>query len=1117
MKENQTMMNSETLFCPRACFRSMARLAVLCLAAVVSLAAHGASPSFFVTVTTSTSPPVNELLLVTVEPFGLSYSVVTVTNSENQTITNGPGDAALDFSPDGALYGAAGDILSIINPSNASASNVVRLSNAATASVAGAALAFGNNGAFYLSDGYSLYSVDDASGLCTLINTFHTNGPKAKLTTPIYGLAVAPNGTLFGGDLDLYTINPANAAATPIGTICAYPWFAQAQALAFGSDGNLYMIGQNFFGEPSLYSVDTNDAVVTLLGALPGQAFGLVNSINPVAPAITGQPVSQTVVPGGTAIFSVTASGAPAPAPSWYFDNAAYPFATNHTLTITNVSATNAGSYFVVLTNSSGAITSDVVTLTVTNNIAATNFTFLATAASGGNYSDVILSLSTNPVSETVLAGGDVPLTCLSFNTNNVLYGGGNILYTIDTNSWSYTTIGTIETSNGTPLTLSSMAFSPQNALYGVAGNSFYSINTGNALATVTAGYPEDVFISAIAFGPNGVLYGGEDDLYMLEATNGALLSKIGTLLPSTTILSDMKVGADGYLYFGNGEDMNLYRLNPLTAAVSKVASFNSVLSGLAFYPAPFDTMPPAITSAVTNPVAALGGTITFSVTATGAGPLTYRWRTGSIILQDGSRISGSATSALTISDLMLSDAGSYTLTVSNVFGSVTLVVANLTVGAGPVITIQPAATTRIDEGKSLDLKVTASGGTTASPLLYQWMQGDTIIPGASSRTLSMTASPSDGLTNLFYTVFVRNSFGVALSAPAQVSILKAKLATNQFFGLAGVYNGLFSEIGGVTEETAGIISGLSVTNTGVFSGLLVLEGLSHHFSGSFNAAGQSSNYIARPAGGLIVQMNFMTNAYPNQIFGSVSSLGWQSDIHLIAKAAAPLPSAAATMILPPPANFAGGYGYAVITNHAGSVSFAGKLADGATFNPTAGISQSNSVALYASLYGNTGILTGWLDFDTGVYGDQVPQGQLTWIRKRGGTAGSLYSSGFTNVVTVQGSTWVEPPAGVSALPVIAGDYNLQIVGGNLANPLSFLVAIGSKNILSNVPAGFSTNSLAGSINPKTGLLTVIFGNGHRKATTTGTGVVLQNSTNAFGAFLGTTNSGSFILQPAEP
>jgi len=55
---------------------------------------------------------------------------------------------------------------------------------------------------------------------------------------------------------------------------------------------------------------------------------------------------------------------------------------------------------------------------------------------------------------------------------------------------------------------------------------------------------------------------------------------------------------------------------------------------------------------------------------------------------------------------------------------------------------------------------------------------------------------------------------------------------------------------------------------------------------------------------------------------------------------------------------------------------------------------------------------------------------------------------------------------------------------------------------------------LTGSINRTNGLLTIKFGNGAGKATTTGKGAVLQNVNSAGGFFLGKTNAGSIFLQP---
>ncbi|HEY3862439.1 MAG TPA: immunoglobulin domain-containing protein [Verrucomicrobiae bacterium] len=1258
-------------------------MVLLLLAAAQLASGHASPPNFFVTTAISTSPAVNVMLLVTNGPFGYV-----------QISTNDPGGSVLDYSPDGTLFGVAGDALAIIDPATANASNAATLASSVSgAPIAAAAMAFDSRGTMYVSDGYIFYTVDPGSGACTPVNSFHTNSPAAKLTTPIYGLAAA-NGTLFGGDLNLYTIDPATATATSIGAICAFPYYAQARDMAVGSDGNLYMIGQDVFGRSALYAVDTNTAQLALVGPLPGQAMGLASSISPAFPAIDTQPASLTVMPGDDATFSVNATGIPEPAPQWYFNNAPLPSAAAFSLAISNVSAANAGSYFVVLANSSGAVTSSVVTLTVTTNIVATNFTFLATTPYNGGSSE-ILSLSTNPVSQTTLAYTGALLNCLAFGTNNVLYGAGDFLYTIDTNTWGVTAIGPIQTAQGGPLlTLSSMAFSRNGSLYGVSGNEFYVIGPTNGAAVLVNAYPQNMAVSAIAFGPTGILYGGQEQLFTLGSTNGGLTSRIGAIIgASFGIGSDMKAGADGYLYFGNGQDLNLFRLNPRTGFATAVASFNSVLAGLAFYPAPFDTTPPAITSLPTNPVATLGGTVTFAATAIGAGPRSYQWSLAGARLQDGSRITGSATSTLTIGNLMASDAGIYTLQVSNLFGVTSKPAANLTLGAGPVITVQPAAATRVIEDNNLALSVTAKGGTAVSPLLYQWMEGGAIIPGATIPKLTLTASPIDGASNLFYTVLIRNSFGVTLSAPAQVTVLRnparpavaitvpapnarttnnlisgtasgdattvvywstninngatnnlgpfelapvngkwsaspallpgtnilfaissnqdgnvsilesrpffyevkaaltlnsaggsgtftgkaaapgdalpadgamlnigegyavttkpaadslfaswtgpanaattptihfvmenglrltADFTTNEFFGMAGVYNGLFPNANAVTEASAGMISGLTLQDNGAYSGVLTLKGVNHSLAGRFNAACQSSNYIRLSVGALAVTMNLQTNTYPNQIFGLVSGPGWQSDIHLNAKAAN-VPSAAETMVLPPPLNVKpgpqqpsfGGYGYAVITNHAGLVSFSGKLADGAVFIPSTPIGQDASVPLYASLYSNTGLLTGWLNFGSG-----APQGQLTWIRPSG-RPGSLYAGGFTNVITVEGSPWVARSPGVPALPpVTQNGYSLQISGGSLPDTLEFLVTVGANNVLGKSPASLSTNSLTGSINPKTGLLTVTFGNGKGKATATGTGVVLQNANAADGSFLGTTNSGLIQIGTVYP
>ncbi|MGP8236222.1 MAG: immunoglobulin domain-containing protein, partial [Limisphaerales bacterium] len=82
-------------------------------------------------------------------------------------------------------------------------------------------------------------------------------------------------------------------------------------------------------------------------------------------PIITAQPASQSTVQGASPIFSVVASGVPAPAYQWLFEGVDLPGATNSTLLLTNVALSQTGPYQVIASNPGGSVTSVVATLTV--------------------------------------------------------------------------------------------------------------------------------------------------------------------------------------------------------------------------------------------------------------------------------------------------------------------------------------------------------------------------------------------------------------------------------------------------------------------------------------------------------------------------------------------------------------------------------------------------------------------------------------------------------------------------------------------------------------------------------------------------------------------------------
>ena len=84
----------------------------------------------------------------------------------------------------------------------------------------------------------------------------------------------------------------------------------------------------------------------------------------------------------------------------------------------------------------------------------------------------------------------------------------------------------------------------------------------------------------------------------------------------------------------------------------------------------------PTITTQPSASAVSVGSAVSFTVVASGTSPLTYDWK------KDGTSISGATNATYTIASAATSDAGSYTVIVSNSAGSVTSTAASLTVTA---------------------------------------------------------------------------------------------------------------------------------------------------------------------------------------------------------------------------------------------------------------------------------------------------------------------------------------------------------------------------------------------------------------------------------------------------
>ncbi len=182
----------------------------------------------------------------------------------------------------------------------------------------------------------------------------------------------------------------------------------------------------------TIYSLGTTNLVaLTAVDSSGNTTNRMVSVIVPGGPSIAMQPTNLTVVVSNSATFSVAACGTGQLRYQWQHANTNLPGATNLVLTLSSARTNDSGSYVVIVTNTAGAVTSQVAVLTVLP------FGIL----SDPNLNAVVMALlgkTTCDISALDLAGltnlyaanaGITNLAGLSAATNlTTLYVGGNAI-----------------------------------------------------------------------------------------------------------------------------------------------------------------------------------------------------------------------------------------------------------------------------------------------------------------------------------------------------------------------------------------------------------------------------------------------------------------------------------------------------------------------------------------------------------------------------------------------------------------------------------------------------------------------------------------------------------------
>ena len=169
---------------------------------------------------------------------------------------------------------------------------------------------------------------------------------------------------------------------------------------------------------------------------------------------------------------------------------------------------------------------------------------------------------------------------------------------------------------------------------------------------------------------------------------------------------------------------------------------------------------PPAVTNTLSNLNLPAGTNWILSALGIGDQPIYYQWQF------QNTNIAGATSASLVVANVQATNAGAYSIVVSNAYGVATNVIYTISVfDSCPVIYQQPASQVFLP-GNNVSLSTLAYG---TAPLLSQWWHNDVAIAGATNTWLTLTNAQ---LTNAGpYFITISNAFGFTNSTLATLSV----------------------------------------------------------------------------------------------------------------------------------------------------------------------------------------------------------------------------------------------------------------------------------------------------------------------------------------------------------
>ena len=480
----------------------------------------------------------------------------------------------------------------------------------------------------------SVVTTNDAASysvvVTNIVGTLASSSATLTVLVPPTILSQPASVTVTAGSAAAFAVT-ANSA-TPM----TYQWRKNGVAIS-GATAATLTFGSATTADAASYSVVVSNSGGSITSA------NAVLTVQ-VPPSITTPPANQFGALGSPIVLAVTAAGTGPLSYQWF--QAGVPLAeggnisgsTSNILTIAGLTTNEVASYFVVVTNVIGSVTSTSASVSV-------------------NIAPII---SSQPASQFIAAGSSATLTVTATGSNPLTFQWLK-------NGRKFGNSATVSGATSNTLTLTKTALKSSGNYSVIVKNIYGSATSVPAQLTVLT--PPTLAAAPRIMGPQagGLAKAGANATLAITVKGSAPLSyqwfKNGVALTNGGSVS--------------GANANVLKITALTTndtAAYHVVGSNPVGTAASGRIPLTVFVAPVITSQPVSKNVYVGRTVSFSASATGTAPMSFQWYKGK------KAVAGATNFVFVIANVQTTDAGTYSAIAKNFAGNATSVAATLTV-----------------------------------------------------------------------------------------------------------------------------------------------------------------------------------------------------------------------------------------------------------------------------------------------------------------------------------------------------------------------------------------------------------------------------------------------------